>query len=1212
MSIWRLIFRNFLARPGLTAATIGAMAVGMAVMVGSATIGESVQATLHDLALRRLGPVTAAVQSAHGLSEALTAGLELAREGRKAAAVAMAPATVSSVDGDASAVIRSGLVLGVDETFWALGWRDEVNVVQPGAGGALISSELAADLNVVRGDDVILTIARESRAAADSVYGRRRLSLTRLRVTVEAVLSGHGADDFSINAGRQTAGSGGNLFVDRSWLNRQLGREGDGATVILVADADAERGGAESAELIERLERGLSGRILLRDFGLKLVTGESAAESGGAAAAGNGHWRGVIESERIVLDERRAEMLAEAARRQGLEAMAVSAYLMNVVRRVGGGEGRAEVPYVMLAGLDATSPQVELISAETGRKIVGKLGAGQVLVNSHLADELRLSAGDELEATFYIALADGSLAEEMLRLTVADVVESSGSGADELLSPHVEGLTDAETIRDWNPPFPIDRGRITDADERYWQRYRAAPRMLVSPATAQLIWGRALSAAAGESSGAAAGESGNRYITGLLVQAPLAVDMLDLEKRLAAELDARAMGLTVRDLRGEALEAAQGSSNYSALFAGLGMFLVAASAVLVALLVRLNVERRMRQTGLLKAVGFNMRQISLLSAGEALLLVLAAAIVAAPLGVVYSWGLMIGLNVLWPDALAGLNVALHVSWVSVSAGLLPGGLAAGGALLWGLAGVRRFSVRRLLAKWPFAEQDLEADGATGAAAAAAAGGKTAGGRSLSFPAALALLVTGGLAIAAGFVGLMSAVGAFFVSGPALLTGALLLVWGVLLSGERALTPNAFPRRWSVNRLAMQWLRHNRTRSILTVTLTATAAFILTAVAANRRDVDAVAGRAAGEAPEGAGGYHLMVETQLPLPVPLDAHIAALRDDDGSENGDDVGRSGGRLSAKALLGAAGVESLRLHSGDDISCLNAARPLSPRVVGVSRGLIEQGAFRPAAYLPDDRLRSDEAAGRPLRILELPPSADDGAIPVMGDEASLRWILGRRLGERFDIAGPHGPVAVRIVGLLRGSIWQSELLMSQENFVTAFGSQDGYRLFLLRTGDEAVEATAAAVAGELSQLGPRVTHAGRMLADYAAVQNAYLATFQMLGGLGLALGMLGLMTVMFRGAEQRRSELALLRAIGFGRSRIVQLLAGESAMLMSMGLTVGAVTALAAAWPQLAESFGPVAWRQLLLTLIIVWIFGLGCSILAALHISRGNLTDGLRRE
>ena len=73
---------------------------------------------------------------------------------------------------------------------------------------------------------------------------------------------------------------------------------------------------------------------------------------------------------------------------------------------------------------------------------------------------------------------------------------------------------------------------------------------------------------------------------------------------------------------------------------------------------------------------------------------------------------------------------------------------------------------------------------------------------------------------------------------------------------------------------------------------------------------------------------------------------------------------------------------------------------------------------------------------------------------------------------------------------------------------------------------------------------------LANFLAVQNTYLSTFQTLGGLGLLLGTLGLATVMLRNVVERRSELALLRAIGMTGSNVALIVLSEKCLFINLG--------------------------------------------------------------
>ena len=69
---------------------------------------------------------------------------------------------------------------------------------------------------------------------------------------------------------------------------------------------------------------------------------------------------------------------------------------------------------------------------------------------------------------------------------------------------------------------------------------------------------------------------------------------------------------------------------------------------------------------------------------------------------------------------------------------------------------------------------------------------------------------------------------------------------------------------------------------------------------------------------------------------------------------------------------------------------------------------------------------------------------------------------------------------------------------------------------------------------------------LAQFLAVQNTYLSTFQSLGALGLLLGTIGLAVVQLRSVLERRGELALMRATGFRRGRLVRMVMWENCLL------------------------------------------------------------------
>ena len=132
------------------------------------------------------------------------------------------------------------------------------------------------------------------------------------------------------------------------------------------------------------------------------------------------------------------------------------------------------------------------------------------------------------------------------------------------------------------------------------------------------------------------------------------------------------------------------------------------------------------------------------------------------------------------------------------------------------------------------------------------------------------------------------------------------------------------------------------------------------------------------------------------------------------------------------------------------------------------------------------------------------------------------------------------------------------------------------------------------------------------YNRVQNTYISIFQVLGGLGLLLGSLGLGVVVLRNVLERRSELAVLRVIGFPRNMIVGMVLSEHGWLLIAGLGCGVVAALVAVFPRLVAPGAEIPWLPLSATLAGVFGGGLLWTLLATFWALRTNLISALRND
>jgi hypothetical protein len=639
---------------------------------------------------------------------------------------------------------------------------------------------------------------------------------------------------------------------------------------------------------------------------------------------------------------------------------------------------------------------------------------------------------------------------------------------------------------------------------------------------------------------------------------------------LRAAIDPVAAGLAVRDVRREGLAASRGATDFGAYFAYFSFFLVVSAIMLAALFFKLGIEQRVREVGLLRAVGFTTRLVGRLFAAEALVLSVAGSILGVAGALAYGQLMMTGLRTWWVDAVGTTALTLHVSLLSLAAGAASGVIAAVVCIWWTLRTLGRVSERSLLA----GQLDDDRRSSTVFRLASQRGARAG---------ALGMLALGLLLLGSGLTEWMDDTAAFFGAGASLLASCLcaLTLW-LRRPPRQALSGHGWR---AVGRLGLRSATHRPARSVLSIAVVASATFILISVDAFRRD-----GAIATLDPHsGTGGYALMVDTVLPL----------VNDPNSSEG-------------RAQLGLSSVDGIdvvpfRVLPGDDASCLNLYEPRQPRILGVGHEFVSAGRFAFARSLD----RSDEERANPWQLLER--EQRDEAIPVIADANSMTYVLHRSLGDDIVINHAGRPVTLRLVASLSDSIFQGELLMSEANFLKLFPEREGYQFLLVNAPPARAAEVATIIEDRLTDHGADATPTAERLAEYHRVENTYLSTFQTLGGLGLLLGTIGLAAVLLRNVLERRRELALLAAVGYGRSHLFTIVIAESAFLLTCGLVAGAVCALVAIAPAAIDRGGrPPTGVWLWLLLFAVFGTGIVSSILATRAAMQARLLEALRAE
>jgi ABC-type antimicrobial peptide transport system permease subunit len=221
--------------------------------------------------------------------------------------------------------------------------------------------------------------------------------------------------------------------------------------------------------------------------------------------------------------------------------------------------------------------------------------------------------------------------------------------------------------------------------------------------------------------------------------------------------------------------------------------------------------------------------------------------------------------------------------------------------------------------------------------------------------------------------------------------------------------------------------------------------------------------------------------------------------------------------------------------------------------------------------------------------------------------------KLGDDFILPGSsERPVKLRLVGALADSIFQGELLMAEQPFLRMFPEWEGYRFFLADAPLWQTPELTELLESRLSDWGIDVASTADRLAGFHRVEYTYLSTFQMLGGLGLVLGTLGLGAILLRNVLERRRELALLRALGYTQSDFLTMVVAENVLLLVGGLVIGTFCALVAIAPTFLDRGGRLPIDTLAVLLLGVLGTGLLASLGATVAALRSPLLPALRAE
>ena len=1176
------------------------IAIATAVITGALLVGDSVRGSLKHLALDRLGYIEHVALFPRFVSASITQRY------------AESPACAENFDSPIGLILfpngtaetpagnRSGsvTVLGIDQDFQSL---------QPATGSALpdisrgqvaLNETLAAELNVTVGDRLTVRLPKDQAVSADSPLGRSDGRVEGLpNLEVVAVLPNKGLGRFDLRASQLPPK---NLFVALADVQFVLERD-EQINAVFFPQKLRDRTSAVAADSQLDTSKELANSIAeqtrfdLADYGLTLerirqtfpeedsqVDSEEETEDQTEDTAEGPKvvfdYYHLASDDLLLVDDVVAQLSDNLANEQS-RPQPVLAYLANKIEPSSSKPEVEPVVYSIVAALDFEQIYPDVLDTP--------LAVNETVITDWLARELQVSEGEYLTIRYFEPeTTHGVEQEKSSFLKVRAIVpltepsrpfrRNRPAQYDQLptvfndpnLTPSVPGITDQDSISNWDLPFPLEY-KVNKRDDTYWNNHRLTPKLFVSREfgdaffgsrfgnTSSLRWNPELFSK--ENSSKSENPSPLKNTDAEIAEQRV----LDAVRGLEAKL-----GLTPVAVRAMQLEAASGTTPFDYLFLSLSFFVIFGALMLIALLFRLSIEQRQPQLGTLLSLGWRTRQVARILLAEGLLLAAIGAAIGTGFGILYGQLILFMLKNWWVGAVTVPFLDFYASPTSLVIGFIASLFVCWLAIFVSTRIFWRAGALRLLRS----DADQLAT-------------QHSGRIGIWFVlGCITLLSSIGVASVGFYQSGQARSGAFLGAGMMVLVGLLLLTLSKINSRQNS----SNTMRFSITQLASRTLRRRPMRSLLTIGLMAVATFLVLSLTLfqNSPQKNAVS------------GFRLQATASVAL----------------SEDLNDSAYQESILGESSDLDGVTVRALRVKPGDDASCNNLYQTTRPKILGVTDDFVQDQLPDQPATFPFASAESHETGSAWNLLAEREADgSQERPIPCILDMNTAMWSLhkGAAVGEVFAIDFEDDTVHFQTVGLLENTLLQGAVIVSEMHLLDRFPEVEGYAYFLIRVPDgRSLDEITQTLESGWGDEGLDVESTSEVMRQLLAVQNTYLSAFQLLGAIGVMFGTFGIVLVQLRSIWERRGELALLSAIGFRGKRLRQVLLLEALWLMAAGILIGALSAGAAAVPAVMSDNSVQQFAFPLALVTMVLIVGLVASLLATRSVEKLPVLQALR--
>lgn len=581
-------------------------------------------------------------------------------------------------------------------------------------------------------------------------------------------------------------------------------------------------------------------------------------------------------------------------------------------------------------------------------------------------------------------------------------------------------------------------------------------------------------------------------------------------------LSPSAIGMALSEFKARHLNSVNQGLDLGIYFLCFSFFLIISTFILILLLFRLLMDSRISQFGTLLSIGLPQKLIMRAVIIEITFVSTIGGVIGLGVGILYTKCLLYIMTMFWP-AVSGLhNIEMFITKqhliISVASGVAISCIAV------------YFSLRKIFS----IQLSLMLKGGKDLFASLK---KT----KLSWSIISVICC---IALAFGVILFLNIKEKYFIVGFITLIGLLSALKELVLCCAHSNSKNGLSIKSLVfNNVAMQL-----SKKMAVVVMLAIGSFMVISVVAFHQTLTVDT----SQRHSGSGGFAFYGQSSLG--IFNDLNDKAVKDDFGL--------------AGALLANVQFVPLRVRQGDDASCLNLNRAQNVKVVAVNPAqLVERNAFRFSAL-------TQETAS-PWSLLDT--DYDDNTIAAIGDMNTLMYGLHKGVGDEVVYVDERGEtLTLKIVGMLKRSVLQGCLVISEKNFVTHFPSISGYQEFLIDAKLDNMDKVASQLSYGLSDAGFEIVSTATRLALFNSVENTYLSIFQALGFLGVLLGAVGMSIVFYRNMIDRQHEFSMLRALGFEIPLITKIVFLEYWAICLIAIVIGVVASVIALVNMVFTSF------------------------------------------